>query len=102
MPAKVIVLFGKPKDTKLFDEQYLNDHVPLVKQMPGVRKYTINRILSAPRGEPAYYQTVELEFDNMDMLKKALDSPPGREAGRHSLKIATGGITFMYAESKEA
>jgi uncharacterized protein (TIGR02118 family) len=101
MPAKVIVLFGRPKDSNLFDEQYWKDHVPLVKQMPGVKKYTINRVLSAPRGEPAYYQTVELEFDNMDALKKALDSPAGREAGRHSLKIATGGITFMYAESKE-
>ncbi len=100
--AKVIVLFGKPKDTELFDKEYWNDHVPMVKKMPGVRKYTVNKIVSAPRGEPAYYQVVELEFDNMDNLKKALDSPAGREAGRHSLKIATGGIAFMYAESREA
>jgi uncharacterized protein (TIGR02118 family) len=100
--AKVIVLFGKPKDPELFDKEYWNDHVPMVKKMPGIRKYTINKVVSAPRGEPAYYQIVELEFDNMDSLKKALDSPAGREAGRHSLKIATGGITFMYAESKEA
>jgi uncharacterized protein (TIGR02118 family) len=100
--AKVIVLFGKPKDPELFDKEYWNDHVPMVKKMPGVRKYTVNKIVSAPRGEPAYYQVVELEFDNMDSLKKALDSPAGREAGRHSLKIATGGISFMYAESKEA
>lgn len=99
--AKVIVLFGKPKDPELFDKEYWNDHVPMVKKMPGVRKYTVNKVVSAPRGEPAYYQIVELEFDNMDNLKKALDSPAGREAGRHSVKIATGGITFMYAESKE-
>ncbi|HZY93334.1 MAG TPA: EthD family reductase [Candidatus Bathyarchaeia archaeon] len=100
--AKVIVLFRKPKDPELFDKEYWNNHVPMVKKMPGVRKYTVSKIVSAPRGEPEYYQAVELEFDNMDSLKKALDSPAGREAGRHSLKIATGGITFMYAESKEA
>ncbi len=70
--------------------------------MPGVKKYTVNKIVGAPRGEPAYYQMVELEFDNMDSLKKALDSQAGKDSGRHSLKIATGGITFMYAESKEA
>jgi hypothetical protein len=45
---------------------------------------------------------VELEFENMDSLKKALESPAGRESGRHSIKIATGGITLLYAESKEA
>lgn len=100
--AKVIVLFGKPKDAEMFEQQYWKDHVRLVKQMPGVKKYTINKIVGAPRGEPPYYQMVELEFDNMDSLKKALESPAGKESGRHSLKIATGGITFMYAESKEA
>lgn len=70
--------------------------------MPGVKKYTVSKIVGAPRGEPAYYQMVELEFDNMDSLKRALDSQAGKDSGRHSLKIATGGITFMYAESKEA
>jgi len=38
----------------------------------------------------------------MDSMKKALDSQAGRDSGRHSVKIATGGITFLYAESKEA
>ncbi len=100
--AKIIVLFSKPKDVELFEQEYWKDHVPMAKQMPGVKKYTVNKIVGAPRGEPAYYQMVELEFDNMDSLKKALDSQAGKDSGRHSLKIATGGITFMYAESKEA
>jgi uncharacterized protein (TIGR02118 family) len=100
--AKIIVLFGQPKDPKLFDEQYWKEHVPMAKTMPGLWKYTVHKIVGAPRGEPAYYQVVELEFENMDSLKKALESPAGRESGRHSIKIATGGITLLYAESKEA
>lgn len=100
--AKVIVLFGKPKDIDLFEKQYWEDHVPLAKLMPGLKKYTVHKVVSAPRGEPAYYQVVELEFDNMDSLKKALDSQAGRDSGRHGVKIATGGITFLYTESKEA
>jgi uncharacterized protein (TIGR02118 family) len=99
--TKIIVLFGHPKDPKLFDEQYTKDHIPIAKAMPGLKKYTVHKIVGAPRGEPAYYQIVELEFENMDMLKKALESPAGRESGRHGVKIATGGITFLYAESKE-
>jgi len=100
--AKIIVLFGKPKDPELFDKQYWEDHVPLTKQMPGLKKYTVHKVVSAPRGEPAYYQVVELEFDSMDSMKKAIDSQPGRDSGRHGVKLATGGITFLYAESREA
>jgi hypothetical protein len=38
----------------------------------------------------------------MDSLKNALSSQAGRDSGRHGVKIATGGITFLYSESKEA
>ena len=96
------MLFGKPNDPSEFDEKYWKEHVPIAKQMPGLRKYTVNKVIGAPRGEPAYYQILELEFESMDALKKAIESTPGRESGRHGVKLATGGITFLYAESKEA
>ncbi len=102
MTAKIIVLFGKPTDPQLFDKQYWNDHIPIAKQMPGLRKYTVHKVVTAPRGEPAYYQVAELEFDNMDSLKNAISSQAGKDSGRHGMKIATGGMTFLYAESKEA
>ena len=102
MTAKIIVLFGKPTDPQLFDKQYWDEHVPIAKKMPGLRKYTVHKIVSAPRGEPAFYQVVELEFDNMDSLKNAISSQAGKDSGRHGVKIATGGMTFLYAESKEA
>src|SRR3989441_4470425 len=102
MTAKIIVLFGKPTDPAAFDENYWKEHTLLAKQMPGLRKYTVNKVVAAPRGEPAYYQVVELEFENMDALKRAIDSQPGRDSGKHGFKMATGGITFLYAESKEA
>ena len=100
--AKIIVLFGKPTDPALFDKQYWEDHVPIAKKMPLLKKYTVDRVVGAPRGEPAYYQIVELEFENMDSMKSALNSQAGRDSGRHGVKIATGGITFLYTESKEA
>ncbi len=100
--AKIIVLFGKPANPEEFDEKYWNEHVPLSKQMPGLKKYTVNKVVAAPRGEPAYYQVVELEFENMEALKKALESQAARESGKHGFKLATGGITFLYTESREA
>jgi uncharacterized protein (TIGR02118 family) len=100
--TKIIVLFGKPKDPELFDKQYWEDHVPIAKKMPGLKRYTVHKVVGAPRGYPSYHQVVELEFENMDSLKNALNSQAGIESGRHGVKIATGGITFLYAESKEA
>ncbi len=100
--ASIIVLFGRPKDPETFDEQYWKDHVPLAVKMPGMKKYIVHKVVSAPRGEPAYYQVVEIEFETMDALKKALESPESRESGRHAVKIATGGITFLYTEPKQA
>lgn len=100
--AKIIVLFGKPTDPDLFDKQYWEDHVPIAKQMPGLKKYKVHRVVGAPRGDPAYYQVVELEFENMDALRNAINSQAGRDSGRHGVKIATGGITFLYAESRDA
>ncbi|MBO0888255.1 EthD family reductase [Candidatus Bathyarchaeota archaeon] len=102
MTAKIIVLFGKPTDPQLFDKQYWEEHVPIAKQMPGLRKYTVHKVVPPPRGEPAYYQIVELEFDDMASLKNAVASQAGKDSGRHGGKIATGGITFLWAESKEA
>ncbi len=100
--ASIIVLFGRPKDPETFDEQYWKEHVPMAKKMPGLKRYTVHKVVSAPRGEPAYYQVVELEFETMDALKKALESPESRESGRQGVKMATGGITFLYTEPKLA
>ena len=100
--AKIIVLFNKPTDTQEFNEWYWKEHVPLAKQMPGIKKYTVNKVVGGPRGEPAYYQVVEIEFENMETLKKALESAASKESGRQAWKKTAGGMTFLYAESKEA
>lgn len=102
MPAKILVLFGKPTDPQLFDKQYWEEHVPMAKKMPGLKKFTVHKIVPPPGRDPPYYQIVEMEFDNMDALKRATKSPESQESTKHASKIATGGMTFLYAESKEA
>lgn len=102
MTAKIFVLFGKPTDPKLFDKQYWEDHIPIAKQMPGLRKYSVHKVLAPPKGEPAFYQIVELEFDNMQSLKNATASQAGKDSSGHGTQIATGGMTILFAETKEA
>ncbi len=102
MPAKILVLFGKPTDPQLFDKQYWEEHVPMAKKMPGLKKFTVHKIVPPPGRDPPYYLVVEMEFDNMDALKNATKSPESQESTKHATKIATGGMTFLFAESKDA
>jgi uncharacterized protein (TIGR02118 family) len=102
MTAKILVLFGKPTDPVLFDKQYWEEHVPMARKMPGLKKFTVNRVVPPPGREAPYYQVVEMEFENMEALKKATKSPQSQESTQHASKMATGGMTFLYVESKEA
>lgn len=102
MPAKIIVLFGMPQDPQHFDELYWKEHVPMAKKMPGLRRYTVHKVAAPPGRDPPFYQIVEMEFENMEALKKATKSPESQESTRHASKIATGGITFLFVDSKEA
>jgi len=102
MTAKIMVLFGKPADPELFDKQYWEEHVPMAKNMPGLRKFTVNKVVPPPGRDAPYYQVVEMEFENMEALKKATKSPQSQESTQHASKMATGGMTFLYVESKEA
>src|SRR5215470_19810554 len=100
--ASIIVLFGKPQNPQEFEELYWKEHVPMAKKMPGLKKYTVHKVAPPPGREPPYYQIVEMEFENMDALKKATRSPESQESTSHASKIATGGITFLFVDSKEA
>ncbi len=100
--ASIIVLFGKPQDPQEFDELYWKEHVPMARKMPGLKKFTVHKVMAPPGREAPYYQVVEMEFESMDELKKAVKSPESQESTRHASKIATGGMTFLYTEPKHA
>ena len=72
------------------------------KKVPGLKRFTVHKVSAPPGREPPFYQVVEMEFESMDQLKKATKSPESQESTRHASKIATGGMTFLYTESKEA
>src|SRR5438034_8361088 len=73
----------------------------MAKQMPGLKKYTVHKVVGAPRGDPAYYQVVELEFDNMDSMKKDSAPQPGDAQGDKALRSAKGELLFFTAEPKK-
>ena len=78
--ARFLVLWDTPEDPDHFERHYREVHVPLVKQLPGLRRYTLSRNPVPVRGADPYYRVGELDFDDLAALREAFQSPAGRAA----------------------
>ena len=102
--VKFIVLWNTPEDPVAFERHYRNVHSPLVKQMPGLRRFTIGRHVTALHGGEPSYWIAELEWDSMDALQKARQSPQGQATSQDAANLArsTGtGFRSMAYEVEE-
>lgn len=74
--ARFVVMYGAPSDADAFEHHYTDVHIPLVKQLPGLRRYTCSHEPAAVIGEPCY-MVVMLDWDDMAALEAALGSEIG-------------------------
>ncbi|HEY9241488.1 MAG TPA: EthD family reductase [Streptosporangiaceae bacterium] len=77
MTARFLAVYETPADPAAFDRHYREVHIPLLRQLPGLRRYTVSRDVTALHGEP-YYLIAELDWDTMDGLRAAFASAEGR------------------------
>ena len=90
--ARFLVLWGTPQDQAFFERHYREIHVPLVKKLPGVRRYTFSRDAAPVRGD-LYYRIGEVDFDNLTALRQAFASPEGRAAAADvDTLVSTAGV----------
>jgi uncharacterized protein (TIGR02118 family) len=84
---KFIILWqDTPTDVETFDRHYHETHIPLANKMPGLRRYSLSRQVTAVRGQPPYC-IAELEWDNMEAMRHDMQSPEGR--------ATAGDVDFM-------
>ena len=98
--VKLLVLYKQPQDVARFEEIYFGHHIPLTKQMPGLRRLEVNRVTGAPRGEPAYYLAASLYFDDDAAMSAALVSDESRAAAR-TLRDIGAEVTMLLATVEE-
>ena len=94
------MLYNAPTDPQAFDRHYRDIHIPLAKQMPGLRRYTVSRGMSGGRGAP-FYLVAELDWDDMAAFRTAMGSPAGAEATTDVAKFATAGSSSLIYEVAE-
>lgn len=100
--AKLMVLYGKPKDAAAFDAYYFEKHVPIAKKLPGLKRFEVSAgAVNMPQGGPPYHLVAQLEFDSLQALGAAMASPEGRAAGADFANFATGGADLLVFETRE-
>jgi uncharacterized protein (TIGR02118 family) len=86
MTARFLALYETPADPEAFDRHYREVHIPLGRQLPGLRRYAVGRDVAAIRGVP-YYLVAELEWDTMEELRIAFASPEGRATALDAARL---------------
>jgi uncharacterized protein (TIGR02118 family) len=80
--VRFLVLYPTPINVEAFEKHYFEVHAPLAKQLPGLRRYTVSRNASPVRGSGPYYLVAELDWDDMDSLRRDFGSPLGLQTAR--------------------
>jgi uncharacterized protein (TIGR02118 family) len=73
MTARFLALYEVPADPEAFGRHYREVHIPLARQLPALRRYTLGGDAAAIRGAP-YYLVAELEWDTMAWITQPEDA----------------------------
>jgi len=97
---KLIALFKRPADPESFDRHFQSVHLPLVRNIPGLRNLEILRVTGAPIGESPYHLMAELSFDSRDAMDAAFATPAGRAVARDLVGFAAPVVTVFHGETE--
>ncbi len=100
--ARIVVMYGAPKDPAAFDKHYFDTHVPIAKKIPGLRKYEVNQgPVATPAGPSKFHLIATLYFDDMAAVRNVFASPEGQAAAADVETFATGGVDIYLFEQRE-
>ena len=100
--ARMIVIYKTPKDPVAFDKHYHEIHVPLAKQIPGLRKYEVSKgPIAALASASDTHLIATLHFDTMDAIKAAFASDCGRACAADRRKLAPDEDVQMFLFDEE-
>jgi uncharacterized protein (TIGR02118 family) len=100
--ARLVVMYGTPKDANAFDAYYFSKHVPIAKKIPGLRKYEVSRgPVATPVGASPFHLVATLHFDDITAIQNAFASPEGQAAAADVKAFATGGADMYLFDHRE-
>jgi uncharacterized protein (TIGR02118 family) len=101
--AQMIEIYKTPKNPAAFDRHYFGVHVPLARQLPGLRKLETNRgpIISL-YGASDVHLVATLHFDSLSDINAAFMSECGRAcaADRQQLAPHANGVQMFLFDTQ--
>jgi len=97
--VKLTVLYGQPKSAAAFEQYYAETHMPIAQKMQGVRRIELSKVVGTPDGsQPSFYRLADLYFDDVDHMKRVMDTPEAKATVADLANFATGGFTVLVSE----
>ncbi|GAB5494278.1 MAG: hypothetical protein Phog2KO_44930 [Phototrophicaceae bacterium] len=96
---KFVVMFRQIEGEE-FDNAY-HDFLALVERMPDIQRRQAIHVIGSPNGAPPYQRGLEIYFENEDILKSALMSKAGQEAGNELGRFVEGSFDVYFSEVYE-
>jgi uncharacterized protein (TIGR02118 family) len=102
MSVTLMALYRRPEGgdeaVDRFRRRYREEHLPLVRQSPGLRSLHVARVAQA-FSDSDLFLVARLVFDDRAALDEALRSDPMRAAGKVLREIAPGdAVTLLVVE----
>jgi len=79
-----------------FEAWYVGTHIGDAQKIPGLRRYTVNRVIPAERANSRFYRMAELSFDTEEVARAAFDSPQWRYAFADAKKYIGDFMRFYF------
>ena len=96
--AKIVVLYGHPKDPAAFDKYYAETHAPMVARVKTVKRFEYAKPQPAPNGnQPPYYLAVDILFESLDALRATAATDEWKAIAADVPNFASGGATPFVA-----
>ncbi len=94
--ARVIVTYNLAADAPAFNKHYYENHVPLAKKIPGLRKYEVSRgAVVTPAGPSTVQLVAILHFDDMASVQAAFASPEGQAAAADAQTLGVASMLLF-------
>lgn len=103
--VKVLILTRRRPDVSReeFERHLRETHLPLVAQLPGLRRLMVGRVLPDATGAPLAWDAIgEDWFDSLEAWQRALASPAGQAVIADSARFADAARSqFLFVEEEE-
>lgn len=106
MSVTLLALYRRPEGgdeaMETFQRRYRDEHLPLIRRVPGLRALEVESVTRRLMGEADLVLVTRMGFDDRASLDAALSSDEMRDAGRNLREVAPGIVELFVAEPSDA